>query len=777
MPADRETSPTGITAPVRIVTDRWGVWHVYADSAADVYYGQGYAQARARLFQLDLWRRRGLGRLAAVLGADYVELDTAARLFLARGEAGESTADLGAGAREAVDSFVAGVNARIAEVLGDSALLPLEFRALGYQPEPWHPSDVTRIRIHGISANAEEEVARAITLATTTPEIERLRRPLEPETTPIVPAGLDLGSIQESILEAYRAARLPVVFPSGSTGANGGVPASSPLDGSNNWAVAGPRTATGRPIVASDPHRIVTFPSLRTVIHLACPEFDVIGMNEPYLPGVTAGHNAHVAFGITIAPADLEDVYVYQLHPTDDTLYLYDGSWERMRSVVESVPVAGAESESVTLKFTRHGPVLTIDPVARQAFALRAAWLEAGMTPYLASVSVAGATSTADYLERLDHWGNPVLNHVVADTAGTIAWQVAGRVPVRRTWDGLLPVPGDGRYEWDGYRTAASLPRVIDPETGWVRSANQYNLADDPRYTGGPTSYEWYSGYRARRLAEALDRRTDWDVASSAALQNDYLTESVADVIDHLVTPFADEDAEFARAEIQGWNRQTTTDSRAALLFDRWLYRHLPRRIRAEAARRGAPAAVDEATAILLDARRMTLGDPRTDIRLLAESAEWTPTTTFRSTHHLIEQSLAATISELRAEFGDAAGWSWGAAHVSHLQHPLHGMAGIAAELTDTGVHPKSGSSDTIGVAFGADGVQTLGATTRVVMDVGDWDRSVYINAPGQDGDLESPAARDQFSEWLNDSSRPLLFTAEAIREAAVEETILLPEG
>jgi len=773
MPTDRTITVAGITSPVRIVTDRWGVWHVSADSAADVYYGQGYAQARARLFQIDLWRRRGLGRLSAVLGADHVELDAAARLFLARDEAGESAAEFGAGAREAIDSFVRGVNARIAEVLADPANLPVEFRALGYRPELWNPDDVTRIRIHGLTANAEEEVARAITLATTTPDVERLRRPLEPAVSPVVPEGLDLTAIDESILEVYRAARLPVVFP---TAAGVTVPASSPLDGSNNWAIAGSRTAAGRPVVASDPHRIMTFPSLRTVIHLSCPEFDVIGMNEPYLPGVTAGHNAHVAFGITIAPADLEDVYVYELHPTDDDLYRYDGGWERIRSVVEMIPVGGAEPEPVTLRFTRHGPVLRVDPAARRAFALRAAWLEAGMTPYLASISVASATSTADYLERLDRWGNPVLNHVVADTGGSIAWQCAGRVPIRPNWDGLLPVPGDGRYEWAGYRTAATLPRIVDPEAGWVRSANQYNLTDDPDHTGGPTSYEWYSGFRARRLAAALGERSDWDVESSAALQNDYLTESVADVIGHLATPFAEEDAEFARAEIVDWNRQTTIDSRAALIFDRWLYRHLPRRIRAEAARRLAPGAADQATAILLDVRRMTLGDPRPDIALLAESASWAPSTTFRSTRHLIEQTLAATVRELSSEFGDAAGWAWGAAHVSHLKHPLHGVPGIAAELTDTGRHPKNGSSDTVGVAFGADGVQTLGANTRVVMDVGDWDRSVYINSPGQDGDLESSAARDQFAEWLADATRPLLFSAPAIAAATVAETVLLPE-
>lgn len=772
MATARRTLTSAVGAPVEIVVDEWGIPHIFAGSAVDAFAAQGYVGARMRLFQLDLWRRRGLGLLAEVLGPEYVELDAAARTFLARNDSDEEYECFGPGARERIEAFVAGVNAYIEEADSAPELLPLEFRALGFRPSPWTVDELLSIRTHGLSANAEEEVSRAMTLRDFGVRVERLRRPLEPEIDLVVPDGLDLAVIDESILDVYRKARQPFTFAAAS-GIE--IPASSPLDGSNNWAVSGARTASGRPILASDPHRIMTFPSLRTLVHLSCPEFDIIGMNEPYMPGVTCGHNGSVAFGVTIAPSDLEDIYVYELHETDDDLYRYDGGWERMTSIVESIPVRGLPNAEITLRFTRHGPVLKVDAAAHTAFALRAGWLEPGMSPYLASLALLESTTVADYVERLDRWGNPALNQVVADADGGIAWQVVGRVPVRPNWDGLLPVPGDGRYEWDGYRTAADLPGIADPESGWVRSANHFNLAEDPDWDGVGFSYEWYSGFRARRLAAALPESDTWDIDSTAALQNDYLAESARDVMAHFGGAFADTDAEFARAELAGWDWRMTPDSRAAVIFDRWLYRHLPRAIRAEAARRAAPDNTDAAIDVLLDARRATIGDPRTDIRLLAEAAEWELSGTFTSVPELVEDTLAATVAELRAELGDESDWSWGAVHVSDLRHAMDGVPGVDESLTRTGRHPKGGSSDTVGVSFGADGVQTLGAGTRIVVDVGHWDESICINSPGQDGALESEHARDLFPAWLADGYVPMLYTRPRIDEHTASVSVLLP--
>jgi penicillin amidase len=770
--AETESVVAGMLADVVITTDEWGIPHVAADSARDAFFGQGYAQARLRLFQMDLWRRRGLGLLSEVLGADYLELDIAARTFLARNDEAEEYAAYSKRARDHIEAFVAGINAWVFEVQSTPSLLPPEFGVVGYLPGNWAATDLLNIRSHGLSSNAEEEVARAETLSRFGPEIEQLRRVLEPPHVINAPV-VDPSLIDDSLLSVYRTAHLGVTFPP-SRLAGAQVP-----DGSNNWAIAGTRTRSGRPILANDPHRIMTSPSLRVLIQVTCPEFDIIGMQEPYLPGVLAGHNAHVAFGITIAPADLEDLYVYELHPTDDSLYRYDNEWLPFQTVVDDIPVAGAAAVRQEFLFTRHGPVLRVDRERRAAIALRAAWLAPGMTPYLASVDTVDARDVDAYLERLEGWGNPVLNHVVADISGRIAWQVAGRVPERPNWDGLLPVPGDGSHEWSRLRNSTELPGLVDPEQGWVRSANQSNLAEDPEWAGSPTSHEWYSGYRARRLAEVLAASDDWTVDASAALQNDYLVIPAAELMGWFEHPFDNNDAEYARAEIIAWDRRMTTDSRAAALFDRWLYTELPRVIRREAARRLAPDGLADAAAeTLLDARLLTLGDARADIRLLAESRHWAPSPTFASTHELVAITLASAVASLRDQLGaDRASWTWGAVHFSRLVHPLDGLGGLDPALTDTGLHPKAGSSDTLGVSFGAAGVQTLGAATRIVIDVGDWDASVCINSPGQDGALGGAHALDQYDRWLADGYLPLVYSREHIEQHVESRHRLRPRN
>jgi penicillin amidase len=772
--AESHSAVPVIDGVITITTDKWGIPHVRAETARDAFVGQGYAQARVRLFQIDLWRRRGLGLLAEVLGPEYVPLDVAARTFLARGDTATEFAAYPARDRERIRSFVQGINARVDEVLADVELLPPEFRTLGFRPSRWEADDILRIRIHGLSANAEEEVVRTQTLARFGPGVEALRKLVDPA---VHFGGAPLPDVfDDDLLDLYRLAHAPVTF-SGAGAIAPGAPPPAPPDGSNNWAIAGRRTASGRPIVANDPHRIMTFPSLRMLIHLACPEFDVIGMQEPYLPGVVAGHNGHVAFGITIAPADLEDLYFYDLHATDDELYLGPEGWTPIAWIAESIPVAGGEAVVSDLPFAVHGPILRIDRERRVVVAIRAAWLDPGMTPYLASLGLIDAATVDEYLADLRGWGSPVLNHVVADTGGHIAWQVAGRVPNRPNWAGLLPVPGDGSHEWAGMRTAVDLPRRIDPPEGWVRSANQNNLAEDPGWHGTPQSHEWYSGYRARRLAARLEEIDDWTILSSAALQNDYVVEPAAELMSYLADPFTDPAAEFARREILGWDQRMTIDSTAAAIFDRWLYRILPINIRREASRRTAPPGLADAAAdLLVDERLLTLGDPRSEVRLLAESLGWTPSDSFVSTARMVEATLGETVRSLRDELGtNPASWRWGDIHVSRLVHPLHGIETLAAEWTDTGSHPKAGSSDTIGVAFGAAGVQTLGAATRVVIDVGDWDASLCINSPGQDGALDSPHARDLYDTWLADGYVPLLYSRDRIDEHAESVHRLTP--
>lgn len=754
---------------VDIRTDRWGVAHIRAASSAGVFYGQGYAAASSRLFQMELWRRRGLGRFAEIWGRAHLEADRAARTFLARTSADEEFAVLPDIARTALSAFVDGVNRRIGEVLSGQAPTPIEFTVAGFAPELWSIGDILRIRIHGLHGNLEEEVARATTLRDFGADIERLRRPLEPEITPRVPAGLDLDAVHAGVLNVYRAAHAPVDFAAASL-----PPTPAAPDGSNNWAVSGSRTRSGRPIMATDPHRIMTLPALRTVVHLSCPEFDAIGMNEPYLPGVAGGHNGALAYSFTIAPMDVEDLYVYELDPTDPDRYRYDGEWERVTIVTEQIEIAGEAPELLELRFTRHGPILHVDAAAHRAFALRAAWLEAGATPYLGTLALLESKNVDDATAALEYCASPGLNFVLADESGEIAWQVAGRAPVRPNWDGLLPVPGDGQFEWAGYRTAADLPGTRSPEAGWVRSANQYNLAEDPSWEGTTYSHEWYSGYRARRLADALASSDDWTIASTGELQNDYLSTSavevLADIATDLATAFEDPDAEFARTEITGWDRRMVHTSRPGAIFDRWLYGTLPPQLRRLAIELlPGVADPDGAWRVLTDRALATIGDPRVDIALMAELGVASTAATRRA---LIECTLGDAVRELRERAGGDS-FTWGDSLVVHLRHPLSTMAGFPTGLGDTGRHAKNGSSDTVGLAFGAEGIQTLGAATRLVIDVGDWDSSIFVTMPGVDGDVESPHAADLFDTWLADGYVPLLYSPHAV-DAVTENVVRL---
>ncbi len=435
-PRSAVVHPVGrLESPVEILVDRWGVSHIYAASADDAFFAQGFNAARDRLWQIDLWRRRGLGLLSEVLGPAFVEKDRAARLFLYRGDMRAEWLSYGSDTKRVATAFVAGVNEYVRLTEADPGLLPMEFRVLGYEPARWAPEDIARIRGHGLFGNLEGEVLRAMVLRDFGPEAEALRRRLEPPHAVTVPEGLDLSLVSDEVLAVYRLVREPVAL-------GGEAVAEVGPEGSNNWVIASSRTATGRPILANDPHRAQSVPSLRYAVHLSAPGMDVVGAGEPALPGVSIGHNGHIAFGLTIFAIDQEDLYVYETNPENPSEYRYKGRWEPMEVEEQSIPVRDNDPTRTQLKFTRHGPVIHEDLQKNVAFAVRAAWLEPGMAPYLGSIDYMRARDWDGFLAAMNRWGAPGENQVYADTEGNIGWKPGGLVPRRPNWDGLLPVPG-----------------------------------------------------------------------------------------------------------------------------------------------------------------------------------------------------------------------------------------------------------------------------------------------------------------------------------------------
>ncbi|MGN6792645.1 MAG: penicillin acylase family protein [Streptosporangiaceae bacterium] len=767
----------GLRATAEILTDPWGIPHIYASSTHDAFWAQGFQVARDRLWQIDTWRRRGLGLLAQVWGEEYAEQDRAARLFLFRGDMHAEWLAYASDTKEVATAFTAGINAYVTLTREDPSRLPQEFHELAYEPAFWAPSDVARIRSHGLFHNVAHEVERALILRDFGPAAEELRRRREPGGELTVPDGLDLSVIPDDVLRDYVLAVAPAMLrrPVDTAAPAGPVQAG---DGSNNWALAPERTATGRALLANDPHRAVSVPSLRYIAHLSAPGFDVIGAGEPALPGLSIGHNGHVAFGFTVFPVDQEDLYVYRTRPGEHREFWYQDRWQPMTVVHEEIPVRDAPAVPVELCFTRHGPVIRAVPESGAAFALRAAWLEPGMAPYLGSIETMRAQDAERFTAALNRWGAPGENLVYADQAGTIGWKAAGLTPIRPNWDGTLPVPGDGRYEWAGFYDMDALPGELNPARGWIATANEMNLP--PGFPDEQViTRDWPAPFRAQRLAEVLSPATACTVADMVRLQNDYVSVPARQIVRALAGRVWTEPAAERAARLLGdWDGTLTADSAAAAVFQVWYQRHLrPGLRRLALAQVMPPEKVQAALAAVLPEADL-VGDPRIDLDLIENPGGRLGPDPAAVLAGLFEASLSTAMADLANLLGAAEqDWTWGRLHQARLAHPARpAMSAAAREQAAIDPLPRGGSSATVGATtYLPDFTQYSGATFRLVVDVGGWDNSVVMNSPGQSGDPASPHYADLFALWAADEAVPLLYSRDRIEAVAEERIRLVP--
>jgi penicillin amidase len=769
----------GLTERVEILVDKWGVPHIYAPSAYAAYFAQGFNAARDRLWQIDLWRKRGLGELARDLGPAYVEQDRAARLVLFRGDMHAEWIAYGSDTKRITESFVAGINAYVSLVRANPDLLPPEFKLLGYAPSFWRAEDIVRIRSHGLVDNLASEVARARVAAAADLSTDLLRRRLEPAWTPQVPDGLNLAEIPEAVLRVYNLARDPVTFTAEKlrgSAANAKQASTDlehaldrPLYASNNFTVAPARSATGRALLANDPHRVHGVPSLRYFAHLTAPGLDVIGAGEPFLPGISLGHNADIAVGLTIFAIDQEDLYVYATNPAAPNEYRYRDRWEPFIVRTESIAVRGGPVQTVELKFTRHGPVLMEDAAHHRAFAARLAWLEPGMAPYLSSLEYMRAHNWDEFLAAMNRHGMPGLNYLYADRRGNIGWAPSGLTPVRPNWDGLLPVPGDGRYEWAGFHTMDALPRRLNPAEGWIGTSNEMNLPAGYDVAKTKIGFEWADPARMLRQHQLFAGRKKFDVSDLVAAQTDVVnttgqrfTALLAGVDAPAGTPAA-----AALAALRAWDHRAQRDSVGAAVFNVWFHKH----VRPALMRRLAPPA----TAALV-----RNGDAAFAINFLEKPDTRLGPDPLRARQELFRSTLDSATAELTARLGaDPAQWQWGRLLHAFFEHPLAAALPDNAALRGYNIGPvaKGGDNESLGrSAWRLTDFQLLsGASARFVADTGDWDRSVASNSPGQSGDPRSPHYRDLFDDWANDRYFPLSYSRAAVEKVATLRLILDP--
>jgi penicillin amidase len=513
--------------------------------------------------------------------------------------------------------------------------------------------------------------------------------------------------------------------------------------------------------MASDPHRTIALPSLRYLVHLNAPGWNVIGSGEPGLPGVAIGHNERVAWGFTIVGTDQADVYVEETNPADPAEYRVGDRWEKMKVVREKVAVRGAELE---LRFTRHGPVIHEDAKRHRAYALKWAGSEPGGAAYLASLALDRAKDGRDFVAALRRWRVPSQNMVYADVDGNIGWVAAALTPVRKGWDGLLPVPGArGAYEWQGFLSLEDLPQVHNPAAHYVATANHNILPAGYRPEIG---YEWAPGYRFLRIKDQLEVKKRFTREDFQNLQHDNTSlpgRALArlvkqlDVQDWDLRPYAE--------LLAGWDGVLSADSRAGALYGVWLRElldgffrpHVPERLLEFATSRGG---VPVLLAALEQPDAAWFGDRPTEgrDRLLR--------TTFRSAVGKLKRLLP----------GDEQEWSWGRLHTTTFRHPLAALGPAYAKTFDLGPVPRPGDAHTPNAATHNPKFEhTSGATYRHVFDLADWDRGVATSAPGQSGQPGSPHYDDLVPLWQKGEYFPLSFSRARVEAVTRHRLQLLP--
>ncbi len=785
----------GLEKPGSISIDKWGIPHIYAETLYDAFFLQGFNAARDRLFQIDLWRKRGLGEMAKDFGPDYVDGDRMARAVLFRGDMYREWLAYGSDSKRVAQAFTDGINEYVKMTEANPDLLPQEFKKLGYKPGKWNAEDVVRIRHHGLTLNATNEVDRAQVFCKVKDDpvkADWLRRELSPTIDPQLVEGMDPCAIPaEKIKDAYKLAtatpkfsKLPPVAddaePSGTKPAKksekisaSATPSRLPISelyevvdnnsdearslGSNNWVIDGKRTTTGRPILANDPHRAHGAPSLRYISHLSAPGLSVIGAGEPFLPGISIGHNDKIGFGLTRFYMDQEDMYQYDINPENKDEYKYKGRWEPMETVEEEIEVKGAPSQKVTLRFTRHGPVLYQDDSAHKAWALRAAWLDLGMAPYFGSMDYMRATNWDEFKAAMNRWGAPGENQVFADSSGNIAWMPGG-LTVKRDWDGLTPVPGDGRYEWDGYRDMDELPSLLNPEAGYIVTANENNIPPDhPAFKKG-IGYEWSSDFRAKRLKEIIGASEKSSIADSEGWQNDKVSLPAVRTVAVLKQVTTDDTKLKPVVEmLQQWDGTVLADSPEAAVFEVWFSRYLRK------------AVVDRAFDPEI-AKMIGLADPERVLDVIEKPEGWFSED---DRNQIMLDSLKQAVTEVSGKLGDdPKAWKWGALHQAVFLHPMNALLSDEEKKTfNVDAGPIGGSPYTpMATTYGDTGYNlTSGASFRMVLDVGQWDDSRVINTPGQSGDSRQPGYRDLAPLWAKGQYIPLVFTEEKVKENTVK--------
>ena len=774
----------GLQQSVEVIRDISGVNHIYAQNEHDLFFAQGYCAAKDRLFQFEIWRRQATGTVAEILGSRELKRDIGARLFKFKGNLKQEFNHYHPHGELIITAFTDGINAYVKEALQDVKQLPLEFKLLGITPGFWTP-EVVISRHQGLLGNLPAEIATARAVATLGAEkVKELDafEPGEPDLT-IDPA-IKTDRLFDNVTELYDAFRRPLAFTpqdlvaSVNTNIEQFRYLASADDkayrdmmdnekqniGSNNWIVSGKLSKSGLPLLANDPHRALSAPSLRYMVHLNAPGWNAVGGGEPTIPGISIGHNDYGAWGLTVFAIDGEDLYVYELNPENQNQYKYKGQWEDMRTVKDTVKVKGAPDVYVNHQYTRHGPVTMVDSKNNIAYAVRCGWLEAGSAPYMASLKINQATNWEEFRKACSASYIPGENMIWADKKGNIGWQAVGIAPIRKNWSGLVPVPGDGRYEWSGYLPIESLPHVYNPEKGFWVTANENLVPQDYKYRDA-VGWKWADTYRADRISEVLSSSKKHTLADMMKLQADYLSIPARALIPLLKElKSADAKTETARAMLLNWNYILNINSVEAAIYVAWEKKISENMVKLFVPEKGKDVF-----------RYIPLSKTINWITTARPEFGADPTA---GRNQFLINALQEAIDNLNKKLGpDMTKWQYGQLTYHHvlIKHPMSNAVNEETrKKLEAGPLPRGGYGSTPGVTGNGDN-QTHGATFRIAVDLKDWDECMFTNAPGQSGNPESPFYKNLFESWVNDQHFPVYFSKKKVEQNAAEKTTLQP--
>jgi penicillin amidase len=727
----RLSGPVG--KPVEILRDRAGVPHIFAHSGSDLYFGLGVAMAQDRLWQMDRLRRRSLGRQAEILGPSYVAADIAHLTVGIDAMAEREPALMDGETHALVTAFTAGINRQIA-AFGTAP--PIEFQLLGYAPAPFTVGDIVAIA-RGIwwSLNGRIDRIAAAEAARFLPT-EALRTAyLTPEASEniVLPPGIGSGP----------------AFAAGSDDATG----------SNNWAIAGARSATGSPLLAGDPHQPFWVPSSWYEYGLHGPDDHAAGCGHPGMPGLLWGCNGRIGWTLTNNAASARDLYREDVDPADPARYRDGDVWRRFTVREASIPVRGEAGRALTIRSTVRGPIVNdlipaVTEGGEKPLSLR--WVGAEhLDDMRALIALSRARDWPGFRAALRDWSVAIFNFIYADADGNVGYQMAGRVPVRgRVTPGFRDAanPAD---RWVRKIAFENLPSAYNPKRGYLASANQRIVPPD---YAEPIYGAYSQGHRGVRIDEAFAAMPSADRAATIALQNDVKGPRAARMIPHILRHLVSPDTKAVAGALAGWDCGYTLASPGPTVFETFMY-----------------VWQRAVLGVHLPARLLDLAHQQTGLAMaLLEDPDMAYFE--RGTQAMVQDVARQTEAHLRATLGDdPAGWTWGRVHIAHWRHPA--ATPSSADAFDIGPHPVDGGSHTVRNTGGEMPPHTAGsgAEYRIVVDFTDPDAFLAVQNIGNSGVPGSPHYRDQFQPWLDGTYHTVHLRRDRLEQDRASTTLIEP--